>query len=195
MAAKEQIISDDECADVLLGQARERSLDVLVRFSGEHDQSNAELGRRSLKFIHLRFHAGIARIDERADRSRARYQVAQQGELLAAQRRSEQADAGDVAARPAQARNESCRDGIGRAHEHDRRRLRCRLRRPRRIGAAGGKKDIHFLIKQVGHERRQPLIVAFRPARLDHEIVVFGVTGLLETGEERRAKRLEVTRS
>ena len=52
-----------------------------------------------------------------------------------------------------------------------------------------------FLIKQVGHQRRQPLIVAFRPARFDREIAVLGVTGLLETGQERRAKRLEVTRS
>ena len=97
-----------------------------------------------------------------------------------------------TAARPAQARNEGCRDGIGRAYEHDRRRLRCRLRRPRRIGAAGGKEHIHFLIKQVGHERRQPLIAAFRPAQFDREIVVFGVTRLLETGQERRAKRLEI---
>ena len=63
-------------------------------------------------------------------------------ELLADERRHEQADAGNVAAGPVEACDQAVADGIGSTDKHDRSCGRCGLCRFCRIGATCGEEHI-----------------------------------------------------
>jgi hypothetical protein len=103
----------------------------------------------------------------------------QQIELLAGQRRDQQADAGDIAAGPVEARNQAVSDRIGGADKYDGSCSRCGLRRFCRIGAAGGEEDVDLSSEQIGHQLWQTLVMTFSEAVFDRDVLVFDVAGFL----------------
>ena len=87
----------------------------------------------------------------------------------------ELADAGDISARPVEARHHAELDRIGAHHEHDwngRRRL---LRRERRRQCAR-ENDGYLPAYQLGGECRQSLVVTLRPTEFDRDVVTFHET-------------------
>ena len=68
--------------------------------------------RRLLQVAQLALGGGKVRVQENADRCRLRHQLTQQPEPLGFQRAGQDADPGDVSARPVEARDEAALDGI-----------------------------------------------------------------------------------
>src|SRR5262245_22059329 len=93
---------------------------------------------------------------------------------------------GGVAARPVIARRETQLDRIASNEKDDRYRRSRSLGCERRGLATGGGKNSHWTTRQFCCHRRQPVVLAKRPAVFDHHILAFDETALAKTSAERR---------
>ena len=114
-------------------------------------------------------HAFIhARIDHHADRCRAGDELSQQLQPLSRAFARHEADAGDVAAGPVEARHQPVSHRIASGHEHDR---HCRGRRlDGRRGGAIANNHRHRLADHLGGERRQAVALLVPPAVFDGDV-------------------------
>jgi hypothetical protein len=127
---------------------------------------------------------GIARVDQQRHDARRWKQLVQQFQPL---RRDfhRLGHARDVAAWPVQTGDEAELDRIGAGFEHDRNGRGRRLRRQCRRGAGSGNyRDV--TLNQIGRQRRQPVILALRPAVFDCNVAAIDVTGLTEPFDKSR---------
>ena len=117
--------------------------------------------------------------------------------------RGQEGDARDVAARPVEAGDKAELDRVAADREDDRDRRGRRLGRKRRRRAAGRDDHRHLTANQIGRQRRQPIILALRPAVFDRDVPALDIAGfaqaLAERGQyirpRRQATRRRGTRS
>jgi hypothetical protein len=88
--------------------------------------------------------------------------------------------AGEIAARVAQAGDESGVDRIATESEHDRYGGRRRLGRERRWLTARGGNHRNLTADQIGSQFRQSIVLAFCPAILDGDVLAFVIAGVAE---------------
>jgi hypothetical protein len=110
----------------------------------------------------------------------------QQAQPLRLQPRGKMIDAGDAAAGPIEAGDEAQLDGIGAGAEDN---GNCRGRRlGREYGRSASARDdhAHLPVDQIGRQCRQSVVLTFRPAVFDHDVLAFDIVRFLQTLVERR---------
>ena len=96
----------------------------------------------------------------------------------------EKIDAGRIAARPGKAGDQTQLDRVFADAEDDRdRRGRSFGRKRSRIGGRGD--HGHATADEVGHERRQAIVLALQPVVLDRHVLALDVAGFVEAFTER----------
>src|SRR5262249_23200436 len=98
-----------------------------------------------------------------------------------------------IAAGPIEASDDPELHGVATDHEHDRksrsRRLGCTD-----SGSAGSRNDYgHSLVRQVGRERREPIILTVRVAVLDRYVSAFGISHFAQPPAECSEKMCELS--
>ena len=102
---------------------------------------------------------------------------------------TEERNAGEIAARPAEVSNEALSHRIFACREHDRDRRRGRPCRLRRVAIAHD--HGHFAADQIGRERRQAVKLIVRMPVLDRHILAHDEAGFVQTLAERRVEMHE----
>jgi hypothetical protein len=134
----------------------------------------------------------IGRIEEDGHARRVRHQLAQKRQPLRRQLDDEKVDAGQVAARPCEARHQPVPDRVVPDIEDDgSRRGRC-LGRERRGHAPGCDNHGNAAANKVGRQRRQALKLIVGPAVFDRQVFALDIAGILEALTE-SAHRLHVS--
>ena len=165
---------------------REGGVDLAFGAGVRDMKLQPERARRLLHLLDFGRRSGIVRVDQTGDRGRLRHQLAQQSQPLRDQLRGQSGDAGDVAARPVEAGDEAELDRIAAGLEHDRNRRGRRLGREAGSGAAGGGDHGNRPADQFGGQRRQPIVLALRPAVFDRDVLALGIAGFAQAFAECR---------
>lgn len=108
---EERIVVHDEPAGSRLRERREVRSEFRFDACSQRHEPPPERLCRGLHFLYVSFGVRIVGIDEQADRRGAGRHLAEQFQPLGSERTGNQADAGGVAARPAQAGNQAMRTG------------------------------------------------------------------------------------
>jgi hypothetical protein len=122
-------------------------------------------------------------------------QLARQVQLLGGQRCAVKGHAGDVAGRTAEAWNQPHPDRVASDREHNRNGRGRRLCRQRRRGAADRRDQSNLSADQIGRERRQPLVIALRPAVFDRDVAALDEAHPTEALVECGHDEVEVARA
>ena len=160
----------------LLAAHRFEELDLQTNgASGHFDIPQRCLRRRSIRWIDEHGYAGCVR-----------HQLMQHFEPFPPKFLGEHTHAGDVAAGPIQACNETKANRIGGGREDD------WNRRGRRLGGKCGRgsprreQDGHSRTNEIGGQRRQSVVSAVRPAKCDDEVSSLDIAGFAQPFPERR---------
>src|SRR5262245_58890079 len=126
----------------------------------------------------------VARIDQHGHANGLWRQLVQQTQSLGRDLHEEDVDAGRIAARPGKARYQTELHSIFADPEHDR---DCRGRgfgRARSNRATGRGDYGYAAADEVGHQRRQPVVLAAEPVVLHRHVLAFDVAGFAEAFAE-----------
>ena len=96
-------------------------------------------------------------------------------------------DACRIAARPGEAGDKTKPDRVLADAEDDRDGRGCSFGRARGHEAGRGD-DGHLSVNQIGHQRRQAIVLALQPMVLDRHVLAFDVAGFVEAFAERGRK-------
>jgi hypothetical protein len=97
----------------------------------------------------------------------------------------EVADAGDIAARTIEARDQAKPDGVGALGKDNGNARGSRLGGKRRSDPAGGRDQRRRKANQIGHQSRQPAVVAFGPAIFDFGGLAIDIAGIAQPALKR----------
>jgi hypothetical protein len=171
---------DEKCACALPGEA----LEGLVEFGGIADvdchKLQSKLSCRRFDILLMGRGIGRAPIEQRRNDIRTGNQLVQQRKPLRIEQRNHRIDAGQVAARPVEAWNETVLDWIVAAAEHN---GDCRggcLGRQCRRGAAAGHDDHHLALHEIGGHRREQIGMAIGPAILDRKVSAIDIASFVQ---------------
>ena len=128
---------------------------------------------------------GIGRIDQHGNPNGLGHQVVQQPQPLGRNIRDEKIDAGRVAARPGKAGDKTQLDRVFADAEDDRDRRGRSFGRKRSRIAAGRGDNGDATADEVGHERRQAIVLALQPVVLHRHVLALDVAGFAEAFTER----------
>ncbi len=162
------------------GRARdggESRVDLVGGVGVENIDGDAQARGGALQIPHERRGEFGSRLDQRKVTRCLRNQLAQQPQSLGCELGVQRGDTGDVAARPAQAVDQTERDRVGAGGEHDRNARRRRLGDDRRRCTARRRDHADLPADQIGRHRRQILIPARGPAILDGDVLALDETG------------------
>ena len=93
--------------------------------------------------------------------------------------------AGDVGTRTVEARHQATADGVNTDCKHNRNGHRRRLCGARGSGATCNDHG-DLATHEVGGQRRQPINLAFRPPKFEHDVSALDIAGFSEAGAESR---------
>jgi hypothetical protein len=143
------------------------------------DDVEAQPPRRLLNLAHLHHGAGIADTVHDRQAVESGDNLAQEFESLAGRVGVQARQAGNVPARPGEARDEACADWV-RRHREDDRNLRCHLFR--RNDSIGSKRDndIDLEPNELGRELAEALRTSLRPTIVDRDVVTLGPAELAQ---------------
>jgi hypothetical protein len=130
----------------------------------------------------------IGRIDKERDTLGARHQFMQQAQPLGAQLRRHVVDAGNIAARAAEAWHDTGLHRVSAGGKYDRNGVGRCLRGKGSCRANRCDDDRHQTLHQIGRQVREPAVVAVRPAEFDRDIAALGKAGFSKALSERREK-------
>ena len=135
------------------------------------------------------------RVDKKPTRRGFGHQFAQQLELLARQARVEEVT--PVTLPPGRLRlaTRPSFDRIAAGREHDRNRRGRGLGRKRRADRTGCDDHGHLAAHQLGRQRRQPIVLTFRPAEFDRDVLALDVAGFLSGPRGTRPRTRRVRRA
>ena len=135
--------------------------------------------------------SGIGRVDEQRHDARRGNQLVQQFQPLRRYLHVQLGHARDVAARPVKAGDEAELDRVAAHFEDDRNGRGRRLCRKRRRSAGRGNHG-HLTMNQIGRHCRQPIVLVFRPAVFDRDVLALDVTGFAQPfdGMRRQLSRI-----
>src|SRR5262249_24152977 len=112
------------------------------------------------------------------------YEVVRQFEPFWSDLPVEKAHPGGIASRSVQAGDQPLFDRVTTVCEHDWDCSRSRYGRLCCIGASCRSDDGHLTPNQIGRERRQPIIVTFRPAVFDRDVPTLNKSGFVQPPRE-----------
>jgi hypothetical protein len=127
---------------------------------------------------------GISWIAEKADQCRFGYCLAQGFELLCPQRIDQEADPGDIAARPIQAGDKPQLDRIATDCNEDGNGCRAWLSCDGRRNSAHRHDERDLVTDQLGCKRRQSIILLLRPAVFERNVSALDVASFLQASLE-----------
>ena len=130
----------------------------------------------------------IGRIDQHGNTNRLGHQVVQQTQSLGHNFGGQKIDAGRIAARPGKAGDQTHLDRVFGDAEDDRDRRGRGFSRRGSGGEGGHGNHSNATADEVGHERRQAIVLALQPVVLDRHVLALDVAGFVEGFAERRAK-------
>src|SRR5262249_20209732 len=139
-------------------------------------------GRR--RFLHVNLGAWAGRVYEKRNHSRRGHCFFQKLRGLRYQFRVQKAHAGNVATRPIEAGNETQSNGVADRRKNDGNRRSRFLGRKGRRRAACRKEHRHSQVNEFSRQRRQSIIVTFRPAKRDRQILTFDKPRFAEASTE-----------
>src|ERR1019366_1831527 len=169
-----------------LDQLCEDSIKVTFSAGIQHMEFQPEGIGRCLHFLCGRLgKRGISRVDEQGHDARRGDQLMQQLQPLRCYFRVRLGYARDVAARTVKACNEAEPKRVV-GHFEDNRNSRGRRLCRKRRRSAGCCNHGYLPMNQISHQRRQPIILAPRPAVFDRHIVAFNVTGFAQPFDKGR---------
>jgi hypothetical protein len=177
---------DEKRADALFYERCERCIQFSVVVRPPHKQLLIDRFGRRFELQQFLLRRWEARIHEYADKWNPRHELAQQAEPLRLHFIGPKRVASNVAAGSTQARNQAGLDGVASHPEDDWDCLRCLDRNGGRNIAADADQDGHFVIDQIGSERRQLVVVTVRPTVLDLDGLAFDKTCFSQALSERR---------
>ena len=167
---------------------REGRIEITFRAGIDNVKLQAKPSGRGLQVFRLRVSIRVGRIDEQSHDFGRWHRLMQQFQELWPDLDTQIGHACQIAARPAQARNEPDLHRIGDGSEHNGDFCGCGfdgLRRWRR--QRSNQSDI--APDEIGGHGRQAIVLALRPALLDRQIPALAVTGLGETLAKCTAER------
>ncbi len=145
-----------------------------------------ERARRCLEIFRLRLGHRIGRVKQQGDRARRRHKLVHQLEPLLPGIDVERDHAGEITARPIEARDESGFNRVDAAVKDDGNRPGRSLRR-HRCGISSDRRDHgHVTANEIGGQLWQPLVLVFRPAIFDGDVTALDEPYFGETAPERR---------
>ena len=125
----------------------------------------------------------IGRIDQHGNTNSLGHQITQEPQPLCHHLRVEKIDAGRVATWPGETGDKTKLDRVFADTENDRDRRRRSFGRQR--GRVAGRGDHgHLSANQIGHQRRQAIVLALQPVVLDRHVLAFDVAGFVEAFAE-----------
>ena len=182
---EERIDVNAERADSILNERGEGCLKIAVGAGLNYKQFSPKRIRCCLHVSRVGRRIGIDRMDEEADRSCLGNRLVQYLELFGQQTVGQKTHTGNVPARSIEAGNKCNLDGIGANHEDDRNGCaRCLRSTCHRSGTC--KDHSRFALDQIGYQRRQPTVIALRPAVFDRHALSLDKAGLGQSLLERR---------
>jgi hypothetical protein len=148
-----------------------------------------ELACRRLQVFLLNLGHRVSRVVQQDDRARSRHHLVDQLEALLPGIHVQRDDAGHIAARSIEARDESGFDRIDAAVEHNGNRSGRRLGRLGRGISAKGGNHRDLTANEIRGELRQPLVLVVGPAIFDHRIAAFDHACFVQALPKRRELR------
>ena len=148
-----------------------------------------------LDILQLGLGIGVGRIDQSAEIAGGRDELRQQPQPLGLERGGEEADAGDVAARPIEARHQAEPQRVAAVGKHHRDGGARRLGGERGLHAAGSDENRHVAADQLRDQSRQTIISALAEAVLDDDVATLDETGLSQPPAEAFQCRIVCRRS
>src|SRR5262249_53453683 len=133
-----------------------------------------------LNISRLRLKIRIVRVEEHADQSCCWNEIVQEPDPLCLNSRQQKIYPCRVAAWPVEAGDEAELDRVVAGTEDDRNGRGCCFGSERRLRAPCGGDDGDVTVNQIGRERRQSVVLTFRPAILDRHVLTFGEPALPE---------------
>src|SRR5215472_6377868 len=133
-----------------------------------------------LNISRLRLKIRIVRVEEHADQSCCWNEIVQEPDPLCLNSRQQKIYPCRVAAWPVEAGDEAELDRVVAGTEDDRNGRGCCFGSERRLRAPCGGDDGDVTVNQIGRERRQSVVLTFRPAILDRYVLTFGEPALPE---------------
>src|SRR5262249_46113160 len=156
---------------------------VLAR-GREHEQLLSDRLRVALQLTQLLQRIRAAWMSEQRNHAHIWDKLARKLKSLPAETRADEGGAGDVAARPVKARDETSLDRIERCDEDN---GNCRgsgLRRER-CGRSQRRDQLHPSIHKIGRKCRQSIVLTIRQALLDHYVPTNDIARLGQSLTER----------
>src|SRR6516165_10143426 len=171
---EEYIRSDDERAGPVLRKRRKRAIQFVVATGFDHENPLPDRMRGSLQCVRLSLAIGTTWVDEHADQSRLRYQIAQQAQALILHSANQQIHTGHIATWLIKTYHQAGLDWIVASDEYNRDRRGGGLGRERGGRAERGN-DFRIPPHQIGGHRGKPIELALCPAIFDRHIAPFGI--------------------
>jgi hypothetical protein len=187
------ILRNEERARSLSGNVCERGFDFGLVGDPLYNDLSLDRTCGLLQFAQLATGIRKGRIQQHANRRCAGNDVVQQPETFGLQCRAKQADARDIASGPIEARDDAGVDRIDVGDENDRQRRGgcfCYLQ----CVDADSNDCRNPATDQLGHQVRQPIVVAFRETIFDRNVLSLVISRFLQALAERRHAQRDVAR-
>jgi hypothetical protein len=171
---------DEERPGSLVCQGREGRINFSLSAGIQNTDPPAKHARGGVQVSRLDFSIRIGRIDERGNQRGCGNQLHDHFQTFCDQFSGAPSDARDIATWPVQAGDETQFDRIATDREHDGNRDRRCLGRECRGGTDRRDNRAHLTTHQIGRHRRQAIILTFRPAIFDCDVLSFDVAGVFQ---------------
>src|SRR5262245_65381998 len=181
---KERVLADEEHPDAVLGRRGEGGLKIALARGREHEQLLSDRLRVVLQLTQFLQRIRTAWMSEQRNHAHIRDKLARQLKSLPAETRANEGDAGDVAARPVKARDETSLDRIERCDE-DNGHCRGRGLRRERCGRSQRRDQVHPSVHKIGRKCGQSIVLTIRQALLDHYVPTNDIACLGQSLTER----------
>jgi hypothetical protein len=187
-AEEESVVPDKKGAHALSRKRRESSIDFAFGARLQDVQLQSQRTCRVLRPLHLHRGGGIVCGHQQCDQRGFRHQLMQYLQPLFSQLTGIEADTGNVAAGTTETCDETELYRIAAQCEDHWYRRRGRLRRDRRVGAAGGNEYRDVSSHQFVGQPPQPFVVTFGPTIFDPDVPALDISSLGQAPPERRNK-------
>ena len=181
---EEGIGADQERPCSELPHGIERHAEIVIGARIERMNLQTECVRCRLHIPPQRLGVRIGRIDQQRNDRRDGYQIMQQLQSFRPQLQVEPCHAREIATRLVEALDEAEIDGVAAGREYNGNRRRCFFGRQRRRSARGDD-NCNLASRQIGRQRRQPVLSALCPAVFDGDVPPLDIAGFGEPLQER----------
>src|SRR5262249_28616548 len=180
LVVEESATTNQQRAGACLDNGREGCIEFVLASSLHDQQVSSNDASRRPRFLQLDLELDVVWIEERSYCGGLRNRLVQEAQPFGHQVTTTNiADARDFAPGPVQTGHQSCSDGVGTAHKHNRRRRGCVL------GRSGGSivndNHGHLTPHKVGRQTRQSIQSTLRAAIIDRVVLILEIPEFVQT--------------